>query len=409
MRAPKAAEAVTVGCHPFGCAAVAVAGGVLCAWRCRGVAAKGGVMKVLVMGGTRFNGLALVRELAEHGHEVTTFNRGVTDASLPRSVRRLYGDRTDASALLETMKKEDFDVVQDISGYTVADVQPLFDAFKGRIGHYIFAGSTVVYADTDVLPIRETSAIDLGPKQGDYGKNKIAVERWLFSEHRANGFPATVMSFSMVFGPNNGQEREQRMFTRLREGRPVLIPGDGTAIGQIGHVEDEATALRMAMMNPNTFGKRYNVTGKDCYTDEGYVDVFADIVGVTPEKVFIPAQLMDDMWDDKFHLERSAPTAARPAGSTGPAANPNAAASNITLMNSIIQRLNPQLHRWNKNVFFSIDAMREDFGFTPRFTFRTAVEQTYDWYLREGKDKTNRYDWSFEDQLLEKVRSMPAS
>jgi nucleoside-diphosphate-sugar epimerase len=211
----------------------------------------------------------------------------------------------------------------------------------------------------------------------------------------------------MVFGPNNGQEREQRMFPRLREGRPVLIPGDGTAIGQIGHVEDEATALRMAMMNSNTFGKRYNVTGKDYYTDEGYVDVFADIIGVTPDKVFIPAQLMDDMWDDRFHLERSTPTAARPAGSTGPAANPNAAGSNISLMNSLIQRLNPQLHRWNKNVFFSIDAMREDFGFTPKFTFRTAVEQTYDWYLREGKDKTNKYDWSFEDQLLAKVRSMP--
>ena len=70
------------------------------------------------------------------------------------------------------MKKEDFDVVQDISGYTPDDVKPLFEAFKGRIGHYIFAGSTVIYADTNVLPIRESSPIDLGPKQGDYGKNK---------------------------------------------------------------------------------------------------------------------------------------------------------------------------------------------------------------------------------------------
>ncbi len=364
-------------------------------------------MKVLVMGGTRFNGLALVRDLWEHGHEVTTFNRGVTEAHLPKGVRRLLGDRTDRSALTEMMKKEDFDVVQDISGYTRDDVQPLFDAFKGRIGHYIFAGSTVIYADTDILPIRETSTLDEGPKQGDYGKNKIAVERWLFGEHRENGFPASVMSFSMVFGPNNGQEREQRMFARLLAGRPVMIPGDGTAVGQIGHVEDEATALRMMMRNSNTFGKRYNITGKDQYTDEGYVDVFADILGVTPQKVFIPAQLMDDMCDDKFRLERATPAAsARPAGSTGPAQNPQTQQSNISLMNSIIQRLNPQIHRWNKNVYFSIDAMREDFGFTPKYTFHTAVEQTYEWYLREGRDKSNVYDWSFEDQLLEKVRSM---
>ena len=39
-------------------------------------------MRVLVMGGTRFNGLALVRELVKHGHEVTTFNRGLTEAVL---------------------------------------------------------------------------------------------------------------------------------------------------------------------------------------------------------------------------------------------------------------------------------------------------------------------------------------
>ena len=37
---------------------------------------------------------------------------------------------------------------------------------------------------------------DEGPWQGDYGKNKIDVERWLFNEYRDNGFPATVMSFS---------------------------------------------------------------------------------------------------------------------------------------------------------------------------------------------------------------------
>ena len=50
-------------------------------------------MKVLVMGGTQFNGLALVRELVRTGHDVTTLNRGKTAAELPPSVRRLYADR----------------------------------------------------------------------------------------------------------------------------------------------------------------------------------------------------------------------------------------------------------------------------------------------------------------------------
>jgi nucleoside-diphosphate-sugar epimerase len=32
-------------------------------------------MRVLVMGGTQFNGLALVRELAKHGHAVSILDR----------------------------------------------------------------------------------------------------------------------------------------------------------------------------------------------------------------------------------------------------------------------------------------------------------------------------------------------
>ena len=66
------------------------------------------------------------------------------------------------------------------------------------------------------------------------------------------------------------------MFQRLLLGRPVLIPGDGTTLSQIGHVDDGAVAMRMLMMQPQTFGKRYNLTGRDYWSDEAYVDTFAE-------------------------------------------------------------------------------------------------------------------------------------
>ena len=56
-------------------------------------------MKHLVMGGTQFNGLALTRELAKHGHDVTIVNRGKTPVELPLGVKRRFADRTDAAAL----------------------------------------------------------------------------------------------------------------------------------------------------------------------------------------------------------------------------------------------------------------------------------------------------------------------
>ena len=49
-------------------------------------------MKVLVMGGTQFNGLALVHELVARGHDVTVCNRGRTESDIPDSVQRLVAD-----------------------------------------------------------------------------------------------------------------------------------------------------------------------------------------------------------------------------------------------------------------------------------------------------------------------------
>ena len=80
-------------------------------------------MRVLVIGGTQFNGFALVRELARTGHDVTILNRGKTDAPLPASIRRLTADRTDHARMKEVLGAEEFDVVQDMCAYRLEDVE----------------------------------------------------------------------------------------------------------------------------------------------------------------------------------------------------------------------------------------------------------------------------------------------
>lgn len=362
-------------------------------------------MRVLVMGGTRFNGLALVHDLVRHGHDVTILNRGQSEAEVPRSVRRLYADRTDHQQLREVLGPEEFDVVQDISGYSLQDLEPMVDIFRGRIGHYIFASSTVIYGPTKVLPIRETHPVDRSERQGEYGRQKLLCEDYLFSEFRSNGFPATTIPFSMVFGPHNIiPEREQRMFKRLLLGRPVMIPGDGTTLSQIGHVDDEATALRMLMLQPQTFGKRYNITGKDYWSDEGYVDTFAEIIGVEPNKVFIPPQVMDDIYAGNIRVG-SAGGAGNAMRREGDSASTTMAdrTANMVNVQGLIQRLAPHEHHWNESTFFSVDRLWEDVGFRPEYSFAGAVEQTYEWFRREKRDETVEFDFGWEDELLERV------
>ena len=106
------------------------------------------------MGGTQFNGFALVRELVRTGHDVTIVNRGKTEAPLPRSVQRLVCDRTDPSAMRAVLSGLEFDCIHDVSAYRPEDVELMVELFRGRTGHYVFASSTEIYAATHALPIR---------------------------------------------------------------------------------------------------------------------------------------------------------------------------------------------------------------------------------------------------------------
>jgi nucleoside-diphosphate-sugar epimerase len=329
-------------------------------------------MQTLVMGGTRFNGLHLVQELVRYGHNVTILNRGITEAPVPREVQRLYADRKDHKQMKEVLGSEEFDVIFDISAYMLEDVQSIVDIFEGRAGHYIFASSTVVYAATNILPINENSPVDNTSKQSDYGRNKLICEDYLMKVYRQRHFPITSARFSMVFGPDNGiLDREQRMFIRLLNGRKVLIPGRGTTLGQIGHVDDEARALRMMALNPRTYGEIYNVTGKDYFSDEGYVDTCASVIGVEPQKVFVPATIMDE----------ASPDERRP----------------------LIQRLAPYIHNWDESTIFGISKLRDHLGYEPFYTFETAMQQTYEWFMSQGLDKKREYDFSGEDNLINRV------
>ena len=336
-------------------------------------------MRTLVMGGTRFNGLHLVQELVRYGHNVTILNRGITEALVPKEVHHLHADRKDHQQLEEVLGLEEFDVVFDTSAYVLDDVQSMVDIFEGRAGHYIFASSTVVYAAAKILPINEDSPVDRSPRQSDYGRNKLICEEYLMRAYRQHRLPTTVARFSMVFGPDNFlPDREQRMFIRLLKGRKILIPGRGTTLSQIGHVDDEARALRMMALNPRTYGEIYNVTGKDYFSDEGYVDTFAKVVGVQPQKIFVPAEIMDET---SFNTSATAPTMQRP----------------------FIQRLAPYIHRWDESTIFSIKKLCDHLDYEPLYTFETAVQQTYEWFMSKGLDKQREYDFSQEDEMINRI------
>lgn len=366
-------------------------------------------MNVLVMGGTQFNGLAVVHELVRQGHDVTILNRGQTEAPLPEGLHRLYGDRTDADQMREVLGGLSFDVLYDLGAYHQGDAELMFEIFNGRVGHYICASSTVIYASTEFSPMTEESPTERGATQIEYGRGKLDIEDYLWERVSADGFPATVVPFSMVFGPRNIiPDREQRMMNRLIHGRPILIPGDGTTLVQVTHVDDQAQALVGLGGIAESVGERYNVCAPTYVTDIGYVSAMADVLGVEADMRFVPHDVMEGLWDGDLSFDMGEATGAKIDIRTSDAARKKQAGQNLRMkfkLATLVQRLAPNINRWNKSTMFSSDKITRLTGWQPNHDFPSMVGDVWEWYQRENLADTQTFDWTFEDQLLDHLDS----
>ncbi|MEX2446366.1 MAG: SDR family oxidoreductase [Dehalococcoidia bacterium] len=333
-------------------------------------------MRILVMGGSRFIGLHTVRELVRHGHEVTTFNRGVTPVDLPPGVRRLYGDRHEHEAMAETFRGEQFDAVVDCSAYFLADVESMVEIFGGKIGHYIFMSTPATYAPPKSLPLMESNPLkepDEWP-EADYGRHKAICERYLLAQFREHRFPFSSIRLPIIMGAHNtAKQREQLMFHRMLQGRPILIPGDGSTVMHGNYIPDMAQGVRRMLLNPRTFGEAYNAAMQEYYSDESWVDAVAEVVGVTPEKVFMPHDLTTEAYQTWGYQP--------------------------------VQRTQAGRLPWYRSVVFDTRKLHDHIGFRQEHTLLGALGETFEWFTSdEGPAKTFEWDFAHEDAMLERLR-----
>ncbi|MFH1176268.1 MAG: NAD-dependent epimerase/dehydratase family protein, partial [Acidobacteriota bacterium] len=190
-------------------------------------------MRVLVIGGSRFIGLATVNRLLADGHKVTLLNRGQTADSFGTRVSRIIGDRSDPETLQRAVARRDFDAVLDVIAFREEDTQAAVDRLRGRIGHYIHISTASVYLIRDRLfcPFREEDfAGRLAPR------TETASSSWLYAYHKrrcelvlqraweSHQLPFTALRLPMVVGPEDYTERARAYLERLADGGPIILP-----------------------------------------------------------------------------------------------------------------------------------------------------------------------------------------
>uniref|UniRef100_A0ACD6AA12 Uncharacterized protein n=1 Tax=Avena sativa TaxID=4498 RepID=A0ACD6AA12_AVESA len=246
-------------------------------WQPRGarmqVAAAADSKNILVMGGTRFIGLFLSRQLIKEGHQVTLFTRGKAPitkqlpgesdaeyAEFSSKVLHLKGDRQDFDFVKTSLSAKGFDVVYDINGREATEVAPILDALP-NLEQFIYCSSAGVYLKSDLLPHFETDAVD--PKSRH--KGKLETESLL----ETSGVNWTSIRPVYIYGPLNYNPVEEWFFHRLKAGRPIPIPGAGNQVTQLGHVKDLAEAFIKVLGNSKASKQVYNISGAKYVTFDG--------------------------------------------------------------------------------------------------------------------------------------------
>ncbi len=237
-------------------------------------------MKILVMGGTRFIGVSLVKLLVSQGHDVTLFNRGKKPSPVA-GLRTIIGDRTDPQQLQDKLSGESFDAIFDNNGRELSDTQPLVEIFRDRLQHFVYMSSAGVYLDSDILPYHETDATD--PKSRH--KGKLDTEAYLQQVHAESGFPYTSIRPTYIYGPQNYNDVEAWFFDRIVRDRPIPIPGNGKFITQLGHVEDLASAMAAVLGNQKAIGEIYNISDTRYVTFTGLAKQCAIAAGKEPSQL----------------------------------------------------------------------------------------------------------------------------
>jgi nucleoside-diphosphate-sugar epimerase len=320
-------------------------------------------MRVLVMGGTEFISLHLVRELLSRGHEVTVFNRGRRAERLPDGVRAIAGDRKDHAGLGLRLQGSRFDGVFDITYAPThgEDVAALLAALEGQ-PHIVFISTGRVYDHTLPIPYSEETPRSL--YWGDYARHKIAAEDLLFERQRTGGGPVTIVRPTHVMGPLNTRNNETFFMDRIRYGRPVLVPGHGGWLRQFGHVEDLALAMAAMLGNPKAYGQAYNVMGEDTVTQVGFVELIADVMKKPVTFRHFDAGLLKS-------FDRPGPVFGQ----------------NLV---------------YDCHAVHTTTKLRQELGILPRYTLSRALAHTWEWYQRE-KLVDRPVDFTFEDAILAKI------
>src|ERR1700734_3145811 len=181
-------------------------------------------LRILVLGGTKFIGVHIVELALAHGHSVTLFNRGKTNAGIFPQLVHLKGDR---DAQLGALKGKHWDAVIDDSGYVPRHVKLSAELLAPNVQRYIFISTIGVYANfaipsTEDSPVSKIADETTEKVDSDsYGPLKALCEK---AAEKAMPGRVAVVRPGLIVGPRDPTDRFTYWPARAARGGEMVVP-----------------------------------------------------------------------------------------------------------------------------------------------------------------------------------------
>lgn len=234
------------------------------------------MQKILITGGTTFVSRFTAEYFVNKGDEVYVINRN--SKAQVNGVNLIDCDRT---RLKNRLKDTHFDVVLDVTAYTEEHVKTLINALDS-FDDYIFISSSAVYPETNIQPFTENQVCGKNSVWGDYGKNKLAAEKYLIK----NLPSAYILRPPYFYGVYENLYREPFVFDCAEKDRPFYIPENGEMKLQFFNVKDLCRFIDI-LLEKHPENKIFNLGNIETVTIKDWVTLCYKAVRKTPEFISV--------------------------------------------------------------------------------------------------------------------------
>ncbi|MBX2999387.1 MAG: SDR family oxidoreductase [Caldilineaceae bacterium] len=249
-------------------------------------------MKVLFIGGTGIISSACSQLALDRGIDLYLLNRGQSSRPVPAGAKVLHGDIREPESVRQALGDHRFDAVVNWIAFTPEHVETDLDLFRGRTRQYIFISSASAYqTPPETVPVVESAP--LRNPYWLYSRNKIACEDRLTRAYREEGFPMTIVR------PSHTYDRTLLPMTggwttvaRMRQGKKVIVHGDGTSLWTMTHHRDFAKGFVGLLGNHHALGEVFHITSDEWLSWNQIYELVARAAGVEAQLVHVPSALI---------------------------------------------------------------------------------------------------------------------